>query len=112
MARTDLARIQPPHVGSKKRRFRGRKRNNGAGPPARTVERAFSELEQAFFAAAPPDDPGPALPPERLEDDGVAGAPPLGRAAWFEALRWAAASFRAALGRLAAGARDQRSAVR
>ena len=109
MARTDLARIQPPHVGSKKRRSRGRKRNNGAGPPARTVERAFSELEQAFFAAAPPDDPGPALPPERLED---AGAPPLGRAAWFEALRWAAASLRAALGRLAAGARDQRSAVR
>jgi hypothetical protein len=108
MARTDLARLQPPHVASKKRRSRGRKRNGG-GPPARTDERAFSDLEQAFFAAAPPDDPGPAPEPERLDD---AGAPPLGRAAWFEALRWAAATTRTALGRFLAGARGQRSACR
>ena len=35
----------------------------------RTDDTAWSELEQAFFAAAPPDDPEPAAEPMRFDDD-------------------------------------------
>lgn len=112
MARTELARLartQPPHLASKKRRSRGRKRNGG-GPPAPTEGSAFSELEQAFFEAAPPDQPAPAAEAERFDD--VLLAPPRERDAWFESLRWAVAVGRAALARLAGGWRAQRSARR
>jgi hypothetical protein len=37
--------------------------------PQRPDESAWSELEHAFFAAAPPDDPAPAAEPERFDDD-------------------------------------------
>jgi len=112
MARSDLARLartQPPHLASKKSRARARKRN-GSGPPARSEGSAFSDLEQAFFDAAPPDEPAPPAEPERFDD--VLAVPPRGRDAWFECLRWAVATARAALTRLVEGSPAQRSARR
>ena len=38
----------------------------------RTNDTAWSELEQAFFAAAPPDDPEPAAEPMRFDDETTA----------------------------------------
>jgi hypothetical protein len=46
----------------------------------RTDDTAWSELEQAFFAAAPPDDPEPAAEPMRFDDDTTAVAAARGRA--------------------------------
>ena len=69
IARTHLAittSAQPPSK-SKKRRSRGSKRN---APPSvvRGNEVEWSELEQAFFDAAPPDESEPAAELERFDD--------------------------------------------
>ena len=42
---------------------------NDLSQRSRTDDTAWSELEQAFFAAAPPDDPEPAAEPMRFDDD-------------------------------------------
>jgi hypothetical protein len=67
MARTHLALATALHSASKKKRSRGIQRN----APASTREgdpTAWSDLEQAFFDAAPPDEPEPAAELERFED--------------------------------------------
>ena len=67
----------------------------------RPDESAWSELEHAFFAAAPPDDPEPAAEPLRFDDD-TTPAPATARQ-WIRCLqilsaaRSAAAHFVAAL---------------
>jgi hypothetical protein len=49
-----------------------------------TVAPNWSDLEEAFFAAAPPDGPEPA--PEDLRFDDLSGDPPAGQAIprWFQ----------------------------
>jgi len=42
---------------------------NDLSQRSRTDDTAWSDLEQAFFAAAPPDDPEPAAEPLRFDDD-------------------------------------------
>ena len=52
---------------SKKNRSRSGKRG-AASSPRRTDEAAWGDLEHAFFAAAPPEVPGPAVEPESFDD--------------------------------------------
>ncbi len=67
----------------------------------RSDESAWSELEHAFFAAAPPDDPEPPAEPMRFDDEPICAAAPV--RPWtrgleiLPALRSAAARFAAAL---------------
>ena len=49
---------------------------------ARSSPAVWTELEQAFFAAAPPDDPAPAAQPESFDDLGGPPPPTGFRAAW------------------------------
>ena len=49
-------------------------------PSPRADESAWSELEHAFFAAAPPDDPEPPAEPLRFDDDAMPG--PSRRPPW------------------------------
>ena len=58
---------------SKRKRSRRTKRNETA-QVRRADEAAWSDLEQAFFAAAPPDEPGPPAEPVRF-DDLISAAP-------------------------------------
>jgi hypothetical protein len=51
---------------SRSKRKRSRKNKRSSSVPVRGPD--FSELEQSFFAAAPPDDPGPTVEPERFDD--------------------------------------------
>jgi hypothetical protein len=104
MARRNVALAQPPQVPAKKRRSRGSKRN-----PTREAERApaaFDDLEQAFFAAAPPDEAAPAAAPERFDDLVALGPAPTDPLA---AVRRALGAARAALGRLFAPPGAQRA---
>jgi hypothetical protein len=69
MARRHLALATSAHAPSKNknRRSRGGKRNAPASV-ARGNGTDWSDLEQAFFAAAPPDEPSPAGEPECFDD--------------------------------------------
>jgi hypothetical protein len=76
MARTQLALATSAHSPSKqntktnrnkKRRQRGNKQNAPASEVA-GAKAEWSDLEQAFFDAAPPDEPEPAAELERFED--------------------------------------------
>jgi hypothetical protein len=98
-----LAERQAP---AKKRRSRGRKRN-ATGEVERTPGPVFDDMEQAFFAAAPPDDAAPAAAPDSFDDLVAAGPVPRDPLA---ALRRAFGAARAALGRLFARRGAQRSA--
>jgi hypothetical protein len=69
MARRHLApaaSARPPSK-NKKRRSRGIKRNAPASAD-RGKGAEWSDLEQAFFASAPPDEPDTAAEPERFDD--------------------------------------------
>src|ERR1700722_12935185 len=69
MARRHLApaaSVRPPSK-NKKRRSRGIKRNAPASA-ARGGGTEWSDLEQAFFASAPPDEPETVAEPERFDD--------------------------------------------
>jgi hypothetical protein len=105
MARRNVALAQPRQAPAKKRRSRGSKRNltlEAERPPA-----AFDDLEQAFFAAAPPDEAAPAAAPECFDDLVAAGPAPRDPLA---AVRRALGAARAALRRLFAPAGAQRAA--
>ena len=52
---------------SKKKRSRSGKRN-AASSPRGPDEGAWGDLEQTFFASAPPEVPGPAVEPESFDD--------------------------------------------
>jgi hypothetical protein len=91
---------QPP---SNKKRSRARKRN-ARGAPARPSLAEWSDLEQAFFASAPPDEPEATVEPECF-DDLVATAPP--RRERFGALRRLVAAAGSALRRLFLGAAER-----
>jgi hypothetical protein len=69
MARTHLALATSAQAPSKnkKRRSRASKRNAPASV-VRGNEAEWSELEQAFFNAAPPDEPEAAAEPEHFDD--------------------------------------------
>jgi hypothetical protein len=70
MARTHLAlatSANAPSKKKKKRRSHGIKRNAPASV-ARGNGTGWSDLEQAFFAAAPPDEAGPAAELECFDD--------------------------------------------
>jgi hypothetical protein len=109
MAGRRLALKESPRPSSPKKRSRRGKRSASDAPgPARELD--FSELEQDFFAAAPPEDPGPTAEPERF-DDLVALGPP--RRQMFGALLRAVATAGAALRRFFQGpGRRSRSASR
>jgi hypothetical protein len=48
---------------------RSKKSSAGTQTPSRRPEQGtWDDLEQAFFAAAPPDHPGPAVAPETFDD--------------------------------------------
>ena len=59
---------------SKRKRSRRTKRN-GTAQSQRSDEAAWTDIEQAFFAAAPPDEPEPPGEPARF-DDLISAAPP------------------------------------
>jgi hypothetical protein len=69
MARRHLALATSANSPSKnkKKRSRGIKRNAPASVPHGN-EAEWSDLEQAFFDAAPPDEPAPAAELERFDD--------------------------------------------
>jgi len=71
MARRHLASaafaLSPSKNKNKKRRSRGIDRNAPAAA-ARGNGAGWSDLEQAFFASAPPDEPETAAAPERFDD--------------------------------------------
>ena len=69
MARRQLALATSAHSPSKnkKRRSRGSDRNTPASVP-RDKPIEWSDLEQAFFDAAPPDEPEAAAELERFDD--------------------------------------------
>ena len=76
MARTQLALATSAHAPSKqntktnkhkKRRHRGKQRNAPASDGT-GAKPEWSDLEQAFFDAAPPDEPAPATELERFDD--------------------------------------------
>ena len=69
MARRHLALATSAHSPSnnKKRRSRGTDRNAPVSVP-RGKESVWTDLEQAFFDAAPPDEPEPAAELERFDD--------------------------------------------
>ncbi|HET6284431.1 MAG TPA: hypothetical protein VFH73_25970 [Polyangia bacterium] len=50
------------------RRRSQRSKRNRPGAPARPSGAGWSDLELAFFAAAPPDEPEPAAKPECFDD--------------------------------------------
>jgi hypothetical protein len=64
LALTESARALSQSSAKKKRSRRG-KRN---ARPTPALGPAWSELEQAFFAAAPPEEPQSAAEPERFDD--------------------------------------------
>lgn len=105
MARRNVALTQPRQTPAKKRRSRGSKRN-----PTLEAERrpaAFDDLEQAFFAAAPPDEAAPVAAPDCFDNLVAAGPTPRDPLA---AVRRALGVARVALGRLFAPASAQRAA--
>jgi hypothetical protein len=69
MARRNLALATSAHSPSKnkKRRSRGINRNAPASVPQGN-QNGWSDLEQAFFDAAPPDEPEPVAELERFDD--------------------------------------------
>jgi hypothetical protein len=112
MASKDLVLAQPlfgsSNASSKKRRSRGRKRQPRGTAPPRSEAAAFSDLEQAFFAAAPSDEPA-AVELESFDDlaTSAAVAPDL-----FGAWRQALVAVAVVLASLPARLRAQRSAPR
>jgi hypothetical protein len=104
MARQNVALAQPPQSPTKKRRSRGRKRHANR-EASRAPAPVFDDLEQAFFAAAPPDEATPAGAVESFDDLIAGPAPPDPLAS----VRRAFGAARAALGRLFAPASPQRS---
>jgi hypothetical protein len=105
MARRNVSLAQASQAPAGKRRSRGRKRNHtveAARPPA-----TFDDLEQAFFAAAPPEQADPVGVPDCFDDLVASG--PAARDS-FAALRCALAAVRAAARRLLAPATPQRDA--
>jgi hypothetical protein len=92
-----LARSARPFTKSKNARRARRQERNPSGTGARGAGPEWSELEQAFFDGAPPDEPAPAAEPERFDD-----LPGLARldADPFAWLRRLAASASAAVRRL------------
>jgi len=66
-----------------KRRLRKRSRGNkfeAVASPQQRQRATWSDLDQAFFAAAPTDDPGP--PPEAPRFDDLSSEAPPERATW------------------------------
>jgi len=104
MARRNVALAQRPDP-TNKRRSRGRKRRS-----THEVERApapaFDALTEAFFAAAPPDEPAAGAVPDSFDDLVTIGPAPRDPLA---ALRNAVAAVRAAIGRLLTPASPQRA---
>jgi hypothetical protein len=99
MARKHLALAASAPPPSRNRRSRRAKRN-APGAPAHPNGAEWSDLEQAFFSSAPPEDPDPAAESECF-DDLLAPRPP--RWEGFGALRRAMAAACAALPRLVFG---------
>jgi hypothetical protein len=99
MARRQLAFAQSVPIPSKKQRAQRRRRAAAAvaAAEARRSVSEWSELELAFFASAPPDEPDPAPPPESFDD--LTGPAPQ-RPSWLAALGRAVAAAGAALRRL------------
>lgn len=111
MASKDLVLAQPLFASarsSKKKRSRGRKRQSAGTAPPRAADPEFSDLERAFFDAAPPD--APAVAELESFDDlaprSVTGPQLFG--AWRQAL----AAVATQLASLAARLRAQRSVAR
>jgi hypothetical protein len=108
MASKDLV-LAPPLLGnSKKKRSRGRKRQPRGAALLHAGEAGFSELEQAFFADAPPDEPGSTVELESFDDAGPSAAGPDLFGAWRQAL----VAVAVVLARLPARLRAQRGAPR
>jgi hypothetical protein len=105
MAPRNLALAQPPQTQGKKRRSRGRKRHS-TEECGRAPDPTFDDLEQAFFAAAPPEEAAPAAEPERFDD--LVGTEPEARDP-LAGLRRALAAARVAIKRLFAPADPQRT---
>jgi hypothetical protein len=100
MARRQLVVARSAQVRSNKRNRRRGERK----PTARPSEPGFTELEQAFFASAPPDQPAPHEAPECFDDLGPRAAPaPDPLAAVARALSGAWAAIRSFLFELTAG---------
>jgi hypothetical protein len=104
MARRNVVLAQRS-APANKRRSRGRKRR-ATGEVERAPAPSFDDLEQAFFAAAPPDEAEPAPVPDGFDDLVAVGPAPRDPLA---ALRRAFAAARAAIGRLCAPASAQRT---
>jgi hypothetical protein len=70
MARRTVALARSARQLSKSKNGRRSTRSNRilSGSLARPGGSDWSELEQAFFDAAPPDEPGPTAEPERFDD--------------------------------------------
>jgi hypothetical protein len=105
MAPRNLALAQLPQAQGKKRRSRGRKRHS-TGECGRGPDPAFDDLEQAFFAAAPPDEAAPEATPDCFDD--LVGTEPEARDP-LAGLRRALAAARVAVKRLFAPADPQRT---
>jgi hypothetical protein len=111
MPSKDLVLAQPLFASpspSKKKRSRGRKRQSAGAAPPRASDHAFSDLERAFFDAAPPEGLG-AVELESFDD---LAAGPLAAPDLFGAWRHALVAVAAQLARLAARLRAQRGAAR
>jgi hypothetical protein len=99
MARRNVAFAQRQSPANK-HRSGGRKRR-ATGEVARAPAPAFDDLTEAFFAAAPPDEPATVVVSESFDDlVAVGAAPPDPLAVLGAGTRRAVAAVRVVLGRL------------
>jgi hypothetical protein len=86
MAGTVLAPALPIQPPSKSKKRRSRERRKAERALQRSSSPVWTDVEEAFFAAAPPDEPEPAAAAESFEDLGGPGPPVQVRASWLQSL--------------------------
>ena len=86
MAGTVLAPALPIQHPSKSKKRRSQKRRTAERALQRSSSPVWTDVEEAFFAAAPPDEPEPAAAPESFDDLGGPAPSVQVRASWLQAL--------------------------